>query len=354
MKKILVVCAAITLSCFLVRAQEAEDTGSGAGLSVVSRFDAGLTYDKNEGTYFNFGNTSLYTLFEGNISENWSFTVINHWIGADWGAAGFRDGILAPTEDLIINTFNFPFTGKSGNSLFDEAHINYTYQDWEIQAGKMPLVVGGFEFDEYDFDVNSIATSTFWNSFTVYQYGVSVSRSINDGAHTFTAQLATNQRNNAPAFGFRWVGEIDWWSTNYSLLFSDHNRVFHKGNSLGMILSLGNRFTYRDFTATIDFINRAGDPLYNYSDIDGYTLLMTLGYKSSDTFDISTRFCLERFNQKKTDDTYYIEDFTRPNASIQANWYPLDGLRVQGCAGLTEGMIYAVLGATYTIDFKLW
>ncbi|MCR5018359.1 MAG: hypothetical protein K6A64_06140 [Bacteroidales bacterium] len=353
MKKILVVCAAITLSCFLVRAQEAEDTGSGAGLSVVSRLDAGLTYDKNEGTYFNFGNTSLYTLFEGNISENWSFTVLNHWIGADWGSAGIKYGLLVPTGDLYKNTINFPFTGKAGNSIFDEAHINFNYEDWEIQAGKMPLLVGGFEFEEYDFDVNPIATSTLWNSLTVYQYGASVSKSIQDGAHTFTAMISTNQCNNSPAFGFKWNGEIDWWSTSYSLMISDRNRPFHKANALSAILSLGNRFVYRDFTATIDYVNRAGDPLYNYSDIDGYTLLMTLGYKRSETVNLSARYCLERFHQKNGDDTFYL-DYTVPNVSLQAEWFPMDGLRVQGCAGLTEGMIYAVVGATYTLDFKLW
>lgn len=353
MKRILVVCAAISLSCFLVRAQEAEDTGSGAGLSVVSRLDAGLSVDRLEGTYFNFGNTSLYTIFEGNILENLSFTVINHWIGADWGEPGFKYGLLVPTGDLYVNTINFPFTGKSGFSIFDEAHIDYSFGDWVLSAGKMPLLVGGLEFEEYDFDVNSIATSALWNSFNVYQYGASISRSIQDGAHTFTAMISTNQCNNSPAFGFKWNGDMDWWTTSYSLMLSDRNRPYHTGNSISAILSLGNRLTYRDYFVNIDFVNRAGDPLYNFSDIDGYTLLMTLGVKSSETLNLSARYCLERFHQKNGEDTYYL-DYTRPNASVQAEWFPMDGLRVQGCAGITQDKFYAVVGATYTIDFKLW
>ncbi|MBO7071773.1 MAG: hypothetical protein J6W09_10855 [Bacteroidales bacterium] len=353
MKKILVVCAAISLSCFLVRAQEAENTGSGAGLSVISRLDAGITRDINEGTYFNFGNTSLYTAFEGNISENWSFYVANHWIGSDFAAAGFKDGILIPTGELYKNTINLPFTGKSGNSFFDCAYLTYTFGDYEVSAGKLPLLVGGFEFDEEDYDVHPITTSTLWNSFFVYQYGATISRSISDGAHTFTAQIATNQRNNAPAFGFKWNGEIGGWlSTNYSILLSDHNRQFHDGNSLSAIISIGNKITYREFYGTFDYINRAGDPLYNYTDIDGYTLLMTIGMQLRENVDISGRYCLERFHQKNGD-AYYL-DYVRPNASLQVNWFPMDGLRVQGCAGLSEGLLYALVGATYTIDFKLW
>ena len=358
MKKILVVCAAITLSCFLVRAQEAEDTGSGAGLSVISRLDAGVNFDSSEGTFFNFGNTSLYTLFEGNISENWSFSVANHWIGSDWTSAGFLDGLLAPTELLITNTLNYPFSGYAGNSLFDWAYITYNMGSWEFSGGKMPLVVGGFEFDEYDFDVNPVTTSTFWNSFTVYQYGLSAAWTSQDEAHTVTLQLATDQYNTRPAFGVKWNGELfGFWSTNYSILVGQHFNQVRNKYSIRPILSLGNRFTYENFTLTTDFISRAGDPLYNYPDIDGYTFLATLGYTLNETLDVSLRYCHEKYEQKFPNDegtlVYYAKDIN-PNLSLQANWYPMENLRVQGCAGLRKDMAYIMAGATYTFDFKLW
>ncbi|MBO4434700.1 MAG: hypothetical protein J5769_04510 [Bacteroidales bacterium] len=358
MKKILVVCAAITLSCFLVRAQEAEDTGSGAGLSIISRLDGGLSYYQDEGLQFNFGNTSLYTLFEGNISENWSFTVSNHWIASDWTSAGFKDGILVPTADLAASTLNYPLSGYAGNSFFDEAHINFTTGNWEFAAGKLPLLVGGFEFDEWDYDVNPITTSTFWNSFTVYQYGLTAAWTTPDEAHTFTAQIATNQHNNSPAFGIRWNGELfGFWSTNYSVLMSKYAKPWAPIDAYIPIISIGNRFTFNDFTLTADFINRAGDPNYNYTDIDGLTVLATLGYKFSDALDVSARYCREWFDQQIIDDNgnevNYMKDI-HPNISLQANWFPIENLRIQGCAGIRRDIIYVMAGATYTFDFKLW
>lgn len=352
MKKILVVCAAITLSCFLVHAQEAEDTGRGAGLSVISRLDAGVNSDKNEGTYFSFGNTSLYTLFEGNISENWSFSVANHWLGADFEGPGFKYGLLYPTGDLYANTFNLPFTGKSGNSIIDWAYASYTYDNWVLSVGKIPLAVGGFEFDEYDFDVNPATTSTLWNSFFVYQRGFSIAYTTADEAHTITAQISTNQYNNSPALAIKWNGEIGIWSTNYSVMLSDRCRPLSNNNSVSAIISIGNRLAYKYLYLTIDMINRAGDPLYNYTDIDGFTFLSTLGVKASETLDLSAKYCLESFHQLDGED-YYL-DFVRPIFSIQADWHPIDNLRVQGYAGVTEGLAYAAIGATYTFDFKLW
>ena len=358
MKKILVVCAAITLSCFLVRAQEAENTGSGAGLSVISRLDAGLNFDSREGTFFNFGNTSLYTLFEGNISENWSFSVANHWLASDWTSAGFLDGLLAPTELLYVNTLNYPFSGHSGNSIFDWAYVTYNMGSWEFSGGKMPLLVGGFEFDEYDFDVNPITTSTFWNSFTVYQYGVSAAWTSQDEAHTVTLQLASDQNNTRPAFAVKWNGDLfGFWSTNYSLLIEQYYNLTRKAYSIIPVLSLGNRFTYNNFTLTADYISRAGDPLYNFPDIEGYTFLTTLGYTFDETLDVSLRYCHEKFAERIPDEegnlVYYYKDLWG-NLSAQANWYPIENLRVQGCAGIRTGMPYIMAGATYTFDFKLW
>ena len=94
MKKILVVCAALLLPCFLVRAQEADDTGTGVGLSVIPRLD--LSFDDGQ---FTLGNSSIYTLFEGNITEHLSFSVENHW-------AGFYDvsDIFGATKELYQNT----------------------------------------------------------------------------------------------------------------------------------------------------------------------------------------------------------------------------------------------------------
>ena len=66
------VIAAMLLCCSLAIAQEADELGgSNAELSVIAR--AEYLYGDP------LGNSSLYTLLEGNISDNLSYTVINHW-----------------------------------------------------------------------------------------------------------------------------------------------------------------------------------------------------------------------------------------------------------------------------------
>ena len=81
MKKFLVVCVAALLPCFLVSAQEADDAGTGVGLSVIPRIDLTPEFYPDGGHSFTLGNSSLYSLFEGNISESVSFSVANHWAG---------------------------------------------------------------------------------------------------------------------------------------------------------------------------------------------------------------------------------------------------------------------------------
>ena len=346
MKKILVVCAAMTLLCSLVHAQEAEDTGRGAGLSIIPRLDAGILHTGGE-TLFSFGNTSLYTLFEGNISENWSFSVANHWIASDWGCDNFQEGIVDPTVGLY--SIYVPFYGDYGNNFLDWAYITYAPGSWEFSLGKMPLIVGGWEFDEYDFDVNPMTTSLFWNTFTVYQYGATVAWTTPDEAHTFTAQYAATQFNTNMAFGVKWNGEIGPWSTNYSVLMSKYARPFASVDAILPIISIGNRLTFEPFTVTVDFINRCGDPDYLTTDIFGHTLMGTVAYAPSESFDVSARAV---WNRAYFDITDTYENFC--TYSLQANWYPVENLRVQGCAGLMDGDIFATIGATYTLSFNLW
>ena len=81
MKKYLVVCAAALslLPCFPLHSQEADDTGAGVGLTIVPRLELTPVFSEGKGD-FTLGNSSLYSLFEGNILDNLSFSVSNHWL----------------------------------------------------------------------------------------------------------------------------------------------------------------------------------------------------------------------------------------------------------------------------------
>ena len=71
MKKYLVVCAAalMMLPCFPLLSQEADEPGPGVEFTIIPRLD--LSYEESE---LALGNSSLYSLFEGNITENLSFS----------------------------------------------------------------------------------------------------------------------------------------------------------------------------------------------------------------------------------------------------------------------------------------
>ena len=75
MKKLLVTAASMLL-CFLALSQEANELGgSSAELSVVARGEY-LYGDP-------LGNSSLYTLLDGSISEHFSYSIANHWLSSD-------------------------------------------------------------------------------------------------------------------------------------------------------------------------------------------------------------------------------------------------------------------------------
>ena len=353
MKKFLVVCAAATLCCSLVSAQEAEDTGRGAELSIVPRLDAGIfrSYE-DKSTSFNFGNTSLYTFFEGNISESWSFSLSNHWVASDWGATSLQEGIGIPTRDLY--SIYKPFGGEAANNFVDWAYITYAPGSFEFSLGKMPMIVGGFEFEENDVDVHPIATSLFWNTFTVYQPAFSASWTTPSEMTTFTLQVSADQFNRRPAYGLKWAGEYGPFSTNWSAVLVSHlNPEDPASVTLRPILSFGNRLTLGDFSLTADFINRCGDPAYELPDIDGHTLLGTLAYAPSEQFNMALRCAWNRAKSILAPEGH--EDFL--TSSLQANWYPIeddDMFRIQFCAGLMDKSAFAVLGTTWNFGFKIW
>ena len=326
MKKFLVVCAAATLCCSLVSAQEAEDAGRGAELSIVPRLDAGIfrSYE-DKSTSFNFGNTSLYTFFEGNISESWSFSLSNHWVASDWGATSLQEGIGIPTRDLY--SIYKPFGGEAANNFVDWAYITYAPGSFEFSLGKMPMIVGGFEF----------ASWTTPSEMT-----------------TFTLQVSADQFNHRPAYGLKWAGEYGPFSTNWSAVLVSHlNPEDPASVTLRPILSFGNRLTLGDFSLTADFINRCGDPAYELPDIDGHTLLGTLAYAPSEQFNMALRCAWNRAKSILAPEGH--EDFL--TSSLQANWYPIeddDMFRIQFCAGLMDKSAFAVLGTTWNFGFKIW
>ena len=386
MKRILVVCAVATLCCSLVRAQEAEDSGSGAGLSIIPRAEIGALYDGNDKSYTpGFGNTSLYTLFEGNISPQWSFSVANHWLQADgWADAGsFDDALFSPSKDL------YRFDNNASN-LIDWAYITYAPGNFEFSLGKQMLLAGGFEFDEYDFNVNPFMASEFWNSFTCYQPAFSAAYSIPSIDSKITFQLATGPVGSA-SYALGWDGTYGPLSIKYSALsyktqFTDDPRE--------LLICLGHSLELGSFTLNLDYFNHCGDPnalceedgYVQFPAVKGHTVVGSLSWDAGEKWDAGIKCAFNGTDSKapygsgpdslpRHPDIYdgadvyvlgddEIQNLGTINGGVWVSWSPTadkEAFRIQAAAGVNsynydqgEGSPFLTIGAIWNFSFNLW
>ena len=154
MKKTLALLAAIS-SCFCTYAQEAESADNTPELTIIPRVDVNpyIPVGNKGNAGVDFSNTGLYTLFEGNIGEHFSYSMCNHWLSTD-------------PKSLYQNTFR-----SDDTNWVDWANITYSTGCFSLTVGKDVLAIGGFELDAYDVDSHINLSSTFWNNIAMYQWG---------------------------------------------------------------------------------------------------------------------------------------------------------------------------------------
>lgn len=160
------VTAALLLPCFLAYSQVSDELGSGAAeLSVIARAEY-LSSDP-------LGNTSLYTFLEGSFSEHFSYSISNHWLSS-------------VPEDLYSGTFH-----SDNVNWLDWSYLTYSSGNWGVNLGKMPVLWGTYEFDEYDYNIHFPFASSVWNSMNAYQWGISASY-VFDEYRTLEAAFTTS------------------------------------------------------------------------------------------------------------------------------------------------------------------
>lgn len=364
MKKFLVVCAVMMLPCFLVRAQEAEDAGRGAVLSFIPRFDAGVMYYKDaKEASFSFGNTSFYTLFEGNISDNWSFSVMNHWLSAAYDCDNFKEAVWEYTKDSY--KFDWPFRGRdySGWNFLDWAYITFSPGPFEFSLGKQLVLMGGFEYEDYDYDVNPIIASSLWNSVPCYRWAFTPAWNLPDGKSKLSLQIACDPLNTHLSYGAQWDGTYGPYSMRWSGY--TYKNAFDKWR---FIASLGNRLELGDWIIDFTWSNKFGgwfteDPDDEDEDAPladvvakGHTFVPSIVWAPSDKWEFSLK---GSYNYCSDDN-----DYSYTTAGLTASWFPIKdshSLRIQASAGLQDGndilnpsFFYGLLGITWNFDLKLW
>ena len=290
----------------LATAQEADELGgSGAELSVIARAEY-LSGDDP------LGNSSLYTLLEGNISDNLSYSVCNHWLSSEPGA-------------LYANTLR-----SDDVNWLDWAYLTYSFGSVELSLGKDMLVWGTYEMDEYDFDVHIPMATSIWNAVPVYQWGVRASWLPLEGL-SLDFRLASSPYSEHPfgegmlSYGIRARYEKEeafGGMDSYNILGMGHGH-YRK------VLSAGAQAYVGDARIVADFNNKVGD--CDFIMLDGFTTtLMGIVPFAEDKFDLLAKAGYEQISSGNLEDVSGI---------LGLHWRPVEMLRVHVLGGYRWGDI---------------
>lgn len=341
MKKFLVVCAALMLPCLLVRAQEAEDTETGVVLSVIPRLDLNpsLATTRDGSGDFTLGSSSLYTLFEGNLTDNLSFSVSNHWLSRE-------------PKYLYKNTWH-----SDDVNWTDWAYLTYATGKVEITAGKQALTIGGFEAEDYDFEAHPELNSSFWNNYQVYQWGAKVGVNVTEN-DIVSLQMATSPYGVHPFSSGLYNYAVEWRTSEGPLeAIISYNLVQHQKKVKGLSLkdcfhqvgTAGLRLNLEKFIVTLDLINRVGNADF---DIKGITTLPSVMWNVNDNLELLCKLGWEHTYQLSPDVKRNVV-----NAGAAMRWYPLQdrALRLHASCGYNSFAEEVVLsfGVLYNLSLKI-
>lgn len=350
MKRLLVVCAAALLPCFLVSAQEADNSGRSVELSVIPRLDLNPVFftDEGGGGEFTLGNTSLYSLFEGNITENLSFSVANHWAAFD----SVHD-FFSSTKTLYQNTLY-----SYDTNWLDWAYLTYSFGQFAVSLGKDMITTGGLEFDDYDFEVHPALVSTYWHELACYQWGGKFAFTTPSEGDTFSFQFSTSPFGDRPFasglfnYSLEWRGEHGpletiWSATAFGTAPGKYQPVF----------ALGQRLNFDSITVGLDAFSVVGDEDEEENTLlrKGITLMPSVLYSPSDSFDILAKGGYENYSLETVLKDDPVKHWW---AGLALHWYPLkdsQDLRVHAVAVYRPGNelfmpVSLTLGVLYTIS----
>ncbi len=325
MKKYLVVCAAalLLLPCFPLLSQEADEPGPGVEFTLIPRLD--LSYEANE---LALGNSSLYSLFEGNITDNLSFSLANHWTS-----------LYLEDRSLVFDT--------SWSSLVDWAYLSYDMGNFSVSIGKDCLFSEGMEGDKYDWEVHPLLASSLWYNFGMYQYGFSAAWHNSSENTTLAVQMVTSPygdpfSSGLYSYGVQWKGEYGPLSNIWSVSCMDTGDGFYP------LVSLGQAFSISDsFTLTVDYSNALCDEEAIL--VKGHSGYGELSWTPSESLCIAVRGGYEYTGQALFKDA--LSGYT---AGGFVNWSPVENLQLHAAAGYSNllGGFSALAGVMYNLCFS--
>lgn len=328
--------AVVMLSCASIQAQEQVERDSGgfsADLTVIPRLEGIQSFPlgSDASKDISWGNSSLYTLFEGNLNEHFSYSVCNHWLGDD-------------PEWLYKNTLH-----SDNTNWVDWVNLTYAIGNFSITAGKDMVTMGGIEYDDYDFDVYTDLCSGLWQNYSCYQWGAKAALEVPGLNSTFAFQFSTSPFGEHPFdskrfnYSLSWNGEYGPFRTIWSFTaVEDENRSLIPLACLGQSLELGS------WTLGLDVFSQVGNEEYILS--DGWTVLPSLRFDPGDHWSIFAKGGIETVtdSDKKVDDNWF--------AGMAAEWFPLSerNWRVHAACSYNHILdtVFVTLGTKINLTFS--
>ena len=171
-------------------------------------------------------------------------------------------------------------------------------KNFSLTAGKMPLAVGGWEYDLPPIDV--YFASLFWNNFACYNVGAQVEFHSNNKKHDIIFQITnstftSNKFDGMYAYNLIWYGNVGPLKTSYSINMMEQR----KGEYINYI-ALGNDFNFGKLHLIVDFINRG---FFNQSDFlfGSFSLIGEVKYAFTNKFTLMAKGGYDR-NKHVNDD----------------------------------------------------
>lgn len=233
--------------CCLAHSQEAESLGSHAEMTLIPRVD--LNYTPYT---LDLGQTSLFTLIEGNFSENLSFTFAANLFG------------LSDIHDIDL-AWPFKSLGYSNaNNALQFLNFTYSLGDFDFTLGKDVMTCGGFEYDAWDWEVHPWFCSNLWNNLPAYQWGGKVAWNLLEGAHVFSLQASTSPFGERPFASGLFAGSFQYQGTFGPFTFRTNATAFETAKThYDWLLSVDGQLDLGAAVVTLDFYN-IYDVGYNY------------------------------------------------------------------------------------------
>ena len=188
-----------------------------------------------------------------------------------------------------------------GSSKTDFMILTYQgHKNFSVTAGKMPLAVGGWEYDLAPIDV--YYASQFWKTFNCYEVGGQVAFHSNDKKHDIIFQITNSTFYEKDedgndiydpfagkyAYNLLWYGRMGFFKTSYSF-----NMIEQTKHHYINYIALGNMFDFGKLDFYIDFMNRG---FFGQKDflLGDFTLIGEVKYAFTDKFTLVAKAGYDR------------------------------------------------------------